>query len=55
MFFTRYVKVVPFVSRRYLKEVLFLPKIIFQKERVGPRASVKKKFVEAPPGKCSRE
>ena len=49
MFSTRYVKVVPFVSRRYLKEVLFLPKIIFQRERVGPRVSVKKNFVESPP------
>ena len=49
MFFTRYVKVVPFVSRRYLKEVLFLPKIIFQRERVGPRASVKKKLLRRPP------
>ena len=48
VFFTRYVKVVPFVSRRYLKEVLFLPKIIFQRERVGPRASVKKTLLSRP-------
>ena len=55
IFYARYVKVVPFVGRRYLKEVLFLPKIIFQRERVGPRVSVKKNFVDSPPGKCSPE
>ena len=49
MFSTRYVKVVPFVGRRYLKEVLFLPKIIFQRERVGPRVSVKKTLLIRPP------
>ena len=37
VFLNRYVKVIPLVNRRYLKEVPFLSKTVYQRERVGPR------------------